>query len=201
MNYVLREFPPHRFCPRWHRVVGCSIASSHEDFHAVASIPSRADPNSQKCLSKYCIIRDECLLGVPTDNHVSFSSINSSNSFQLPDCRMFHPPIFNMDRSATTFGSILAPITKFFTNFGIQHAVLHQFFIHHDVLNQFFIHHDLRVTFPSFQLFSSIRIFGIFFQIFPSRALRHDMPSTLVHSMETFQFEISILPKDIGKNA
>ena len=27
--------------------VACHIASSHEDLHAVASIPSRADPNSQ----------------------------------------------------------------------------------------------------------------------------------------------------------
>ena len=31
-------------------------------------------------------------------------------------CKLFHPPILNMDRSITIFGSILAFIKKFFTN-------------------------------------------------------------------------------------
>ena len=32
-------------------------------------------------------------------------------------CTLFHPPIFHVDRSLTTFGSFLAFITKFFTIF------------------------------------------------------------------------------------
>ena len=48
---------------------------------------------------------------------VAAFSINSSTSFRLLSYRIFHPPIPNMDRSISTFGSISAPITKFFTIF------------------------------------------------------------------------------------
>ena len=81
------------------------------------------------------------LLGTPINNQGSFSSINSS--IFLLGWKLFHPPFLDKDRSITTFGSILASITKFFTSF----------FIHHAVLNQFFIHRDLLITFPSFPTF------------------------------------------------
>ena len=129
------------------------IASSHKDLHAVASIPSRSDQFSQKCCSMHCIPRNKSLLGILINNHGSFSSINSSNNFRLLGCKMFHPPILNMDRFHHTLR----------INSGIRH----------DVLNQFFIHHDFLVTFQVFQLLSSIRSFGLILQIFLSRALRH----------------------------
>ena len=70
-----------------------------------------------ECRSKYCVTRNGSLREIPINNHGSVSSMNSSNKFRLMVCRLFHPPILNMDRPISTFGSILAPITKFFTNF------------------------------------------------------------------------------------
>ena len=46
--------------------------------------------------------------------------------FLVTGCNLFHPPIKNMDRSVTTFGSILASIT-----------LVHEFVIHHDLLVTF----------------------------------------------------------------
>ena len=71
--------------------VASNIAPSHEDVHVWTSTPSR------------CALRrmNLCL----------------EVQIRLLRCRIFHPPNSNMDRSITTFGSILAPVTKFFTNF------------------------------------------------------------------------------------
>ena len=54
--------------------------------------------------------------------------------YRLLGCRMFHPPILNMGRFITTFGSILAFITMFFTIFSFITTVLNQLFIHRDLL-------------------------------------------------------------------
>ena len=47
----------------------------------------------------------------------------------LAGCKLFHPPLLNLDRSITNFGSILAFIANFFTKCFTHHAVLNQFFI------------------------------------------------------------------------
>ena len=84
---------------------------------------------------------------------------------------MFHPPIENMDRSITTFGSILAFITIFFTSFSFITIVL--------------------VTCPSFfQLVSQ-------FQICTSRALRHVMLPT--NSFNHFSKDLLLLLLDTNQ--
>ena len=144
-------------------VVPFCIASSHEDLQEVKSISSCADPNSQSVVPSTVSQRKESMLGIPINNHGSFSSINSSSDLRLLGCKLFHPPILK-------YGQIHHNLR---INFGIHHAVLHEFLIHnavlheflihHAVLNQFFIQHavrdlfflrrDLLVTFPSFPTF------------------------------------------------
>ena len=155
-----------------HRAVACSIASSHEDLHEVTSISSCVDLLTE-CRSKYCVTRNESLLGTPINSHGSLSSIRSSNNFRLLGCKMFHPPILNKDRSITTFGSILDIHHQVLHEFFIHHAVLNQIFIHHDVLDQFFIHHDLLVTCQSFPT------------ILIHQSLRFQFPNFPLESVET----------------
>ena len=95
--------------------VARSIASSHEDLHVVTSISSCADLNSQSVVpSTVSQGMDLCLeFRSITKVHFHQKKKNSSNNFRLLGCRLFHPPILYMDRSITTFGSILAFITKF----------------------------------------------------------------------------------------
>ena len=69
------------------------------------------------CVSKHCVTKNGSLFGIPINHHSLFSSIIYSNHVGLLGCKMFYPPIENMDRSITNFGSILAFITIFFTNF------------------------------------------------------------------------------------
>ena len=90
--------------------VACCIASSHEDLPAVASTSSFAGLHSQS------IVPSTVSQRIPI-NKSSLSSKNSSNGFRLLGFEMFNPPILNMDRTITTFGSILASIKKSFTDF------------------------------------------------------------------------------------
>ena len=93
--------------------VECSIASSHEDIHEVTSSSSCADLNSQSVVpSTGSQGMDLCL---------EFRSTNKVHSHQeIPLTILDYwvtPPILNMDRSITTFGSIWASIMKFCRNF------------------------------------------------------------------------------------
>ena len=63
-------------------VAARSIASSHEDLHAVTSTSSRADLNSQNVTSKYFLSQgmDLCLEVLPTTT-VRCHTMNVSNNF------------------------------------------------------------------------------------------------------------------------
>ena len=133
--------------------VACCIASSHEDLHGVTSISSCVDLNSQSVAPSIVSRR----LGL------EFRSTTTVRSHQeiLPinvGCwavKLFHPPILNMDRSITNFGSILAFITFSFKNFSLTAMIFTNF----SFITIFWF------LFSLFQLYS-------LFQIFPSTALR-----------------------------
>ena len=100
--------------------VACGVASSHQDLHKVTSTIDSAT---------------SFMFGSLIDNHGSFSSqllsIILLNTFfqQFSDYWVAEGSIhqfLNTICPYSTFGSILAPMTEFSTNFGTHHAVLNQ---------------------------------------------------------------------------
>ena len=106
------------------------------------------------------VTRNGSLLGIPINNQSSFSSVCYSNNFGLLVCKLFHVPILKMDRSITTFGSILAFFTL--SSSRCSEPTLHpsQPSGNFPRSPTFLIRHDLGI------------------QISPSKALRHVMFST-----------------------
>ena len=58
-----------------------ALKSSHEDLHKVISISSFVDLNSQSVSPSNVSQGMDPLLGIPTNNHGIFSSMNFSNDF------------------------------------------------------------------------------------------------------------------------
>ena len=133
-----------------HNADSCSIASSHDDFHAVTSTSSCVDRNSKNVSPSVVPQRmDLCVhFLLPTTILIN----KFIQQFSITGLQPVPSTNLKLDRSITTFGSILASITMVH-EFFMHHDVLHELFIHHAVLNQFFIHRDLLITFTSFSTF------------------------------------------------
>ena len=142
--------------------VACSIAASHEDLRKRGINSFTFGSALTKCRSKYCIKRNESLLGILINNHGAFSLtiLPTIFDYQAAECSIDHFEFEQIPHSLRI-------------NFGVHQKVLHEFFIHHAVLNQVFIHHDVLVTFPSFPPFVIHQNLQINFATLPPGALRH----------------------------
>ena len=92
--------------------VACGIASSHEDLHEGTSTSSCVVRNSKIFFRNTVSQRmDLCLEFLSTTTIHSHSRLVRA-IFRLLGCNMFQPPILNMDRSLTSFGSIFVSLAS-----------------------------------------------------------------------------------------
>ena len=114
--------------------VACGTASSHEDLHVVTSISTCFGLSELAvCLSKYCVTRNGSLFGIPINNCSSFFIHKFFQFFLVAGLQSVPSTNFECGKFRHNL----------WMNFGIHHAVLHEFFIHHDVLVTV-------LTFPTF---------------------------------------------------
>ena len=118
-----------------HPAVAYSIASPHEDLHAVASFPSRSDQFSQHVVP--CTFLRNKVFAWNSEQQPRFSLINKF--FQQILVGLQTVPSTNFEHGQTHHNLRI--------NFGIHHEVLHEFFIRRGVLDHFFIRRDLRINF------------------------------------------------------
>ena len=116
---------PHRaFSPRrvssWMfmqpNAVACSITSSHEDLHEMTSISSCVTVNSQSVASSVVSQRMDLCLEFRSTTTVRYHQYKHFQYMLVAGLCILPSPILKMDRSITTFGSVLAFVTMFSTN-------------------------------------------------------------------------------------